>query len=196
MPQRIQGSSLAKFRKGQTIYNQGDTADAVYQLLSGRVMLSMVSPQGKEAVVELIGTETYFGEECLAGQSGRACTAMALDACSLTKFDKQDIRSLLRKSPEFSEQFMRAVLRRTNQVRENLADQLLSCSERRLARTLLNLAKEGTIPRMSQTTLAAMVGTTRSRISYFMGKFRKMGLIEYGRGIRVNEALITAMLRQ
>src|SRR5215471_12804089 len=96
MPPRMHGSSFAKFRKGQTIYNQGDVADAVFQLISGRVMLSMVSPQGKEAVVELIGTETYFGEECLAGQSGRTCTAMALDTCSLTKIDKQDIRSLLR----------------------------------------------------------------------------------------------------
>jgi len=196
------GRTSGEYRRGIIIYSQGDVANSIYLVQQGRVLLNVVSCGGKEAVVGIAGPGDYFGEDCILDEERRACSAIVLERSLLVRIEKQEMKYALCHSPGFCESFLHQVLRRKKQVEESLADQLFSSSERRLARILLLLARDSeggpasTIPRLSQTTLAAMVGTTRSRISYFLGKFRKLGLIEYGQRIRVNAVTMGAMLKE
>src|SRR5205085_4925753 len=194
------GRSNGEYRRGCTLYSQGDPASAVYFVIQGRVLLSVVSPCGREAVVGIIGPGEFFGEGSLVDEEIRESSAVTLERSNIARIERQDMKYVLRTSSEFCDGFVRHLLRRKTQVEEALADQLFSCSERRLARVLLLLARDSdgqpcvAIPRVSQTTLAAIVGTTRSRISYFLAKFRKMGLVEGGQKICVNPARICEML--
>jgi CRP/FNR family cyclic AMP-dependent transcriptional regulator len=195
------GKSVLRHRRGRTVFSQGDAADAVFYVMDGMVILSVVSSEGKEAVVETLGPGEFFGADCILEQAVRLCSAVTLDHCTLMRIERSDLKNHLRHSPDFSESFLRHLLIRNNRMRLDLAEQLFSCSERRLLRALLVLARDAqsgadsvSIPRVSQSTLAAMVGTTRSRISYFLGRFRKMGLITNYHGVRVNKAMIKTLL--
>jgi len=194
------GRSKSEYRRGQTVYLQGDPANAVFFVIQGRVLLSVVSPCGREAVVGIIGPGEFFGEGSINDEEIRETAAITLERSTIVRIERQDMKYVLRHSMEFCEGFLRHLLRRKTQMEEALADQLFSCSERRLARVLLLLARDSdgqpcvAVPRVSQTTLAAIVGTTRSRISYFLAKFRKMGLVEGGSTIRVNPDRIGEML--
>jgi CRP/FNR family transcriptional regulator, cyclic AMP receptor protein len=186
------------YRKHEVIFSQGDPADTVCHLLSGHVKLRVVSPQGKEAVIGILGPGQFFGEGCLAGQSARTATAVALDECSVLSFRKADWSRALRKQPRLGRAFLAHLLSRNVRLEDDLLDQLFNSSEQRLARVLLLLAdldeKSESKPvelRLSQETLASMVGTTRSRVSFFMNKFRKLGLIDYKRGLTVRGSLRT-----
>ena len=196
------GCSTSEYRRAATVYSQGDKADAVFAMTRGRVLLSVVNPHGKEAVVAMVGPGEFFGEECIREAEVRGASAVTLERSTLVRIEKQDLRQNLRNSAEFCENFLNHLLYRKSLAEEALADQLFSSSERRLARVLMvlarnpNLAPLGTVPRMSQTTLAAMVGTTRSRINYFLGNFRRMGLIEGGSTLRVNVARMESMLAE
>ena len=188
-------------QKHQILFAQGDTATAVFYVQAGRVKLSIVSQQGKEAVVAMLEQGSFFGEGCLAGQLVRIDTATSLDHSSIVRIDKQAMIDMLRNEPAFSELFMAHLLTRTLRIQEDLIDQLFNSAEKRLARALLLLAtceKEGTsalvIPKISQETLAEMVGTTRSRVSFFLNRFKKLGFIEYTDGLHVHRAALTAVL--
>jgi len=203
-PKYLRGivGSVLRFRRGCTIYAQGDPADAAFYLLHGMVIFTINSPEGKEAVVETLGGDNFFGDDCIIESARRPCTATALDTCLLIRVEKSDLYGNFRRSAELSEAFLQHLVQRNRSIRENLAEHLFSSSERRLLRTLLTLAHEArmgddivTLPKVSQSVLASMVGTTRSRISYFLGRFRGMGLIEYDKNIRINQTLIASMLR-
>jgi len=189
------------YREGQTIFSQGDRADAVFFIERGKVKLTVLSRQGKQAVVALLGPETFFGEGCLAGQPLRMATATATTDSSITLLPKAATVRALHEDAEFSETFTTYLLLRNIRMEEDLVDQLFNSSERRLARLLLllaNFGKEGrpepVVPKISQETLAEMVGTTRSRISHFMNKFRKLGFIEYNGGLEVHSSLLHVVL--
>ena len=202
---------LAKIGTGKTtreypgktvLFSQGDGADAVFYIHSGKVKLTVVSSRGKEAVIGVIERGGFFGEGCLAGQPLRMSTASAILPSSITRVSKSSMISLLHRDPRFAELFIAYLLFRNVRIEEDLVDQLFNSSEKRLARVLLLLAHFGkeprpetVIPKVSQETLAAMVGTTRSRVSYFMNRFRKMGFIHYNGGLQVNSALLTVVLR-
>jgi CRP-like cAMP-binding protein len=195
------GKSVVRHRRGCTVYSQGDIADAVFWVMDGIVILTVVSHDGKEAVVETLGPGEFFGADCILERTVRLCSAVTLDRCTLMRVERSDLRNHLRHSPDFSERFLRQLLVRNNRMRQDLAERLFSCSERRLLRALLVLAEDAqngadsvAIPRVSQSTLAAMVGTTRSRISYFLGRFRKMGVVTNCHGVRINKAMINALL--
>jgi len=196
------GRSSAEYRRRSVIYSQGETAGGVLFVQQGRVLLSVVSDCGKEAILGIVGPGGILGAGCIFDEPYRSSTAIALERVSLVRIEKQDLKYVLAHSVEFNQEFLRCLLRQKRETEEALADQLFSSSERRLARILMMLSHNpqgipgGPIPRLSQTTLAAMVGTTRSRISYFLGKFRQMGLIEGGTKIRVNAARMSAMLKQ
>jgi len=188
-------------QKHQILFAQGDAANAVFYVQAGRVKLSVVSQQGKEAVVGILEQGNFFGEGCLAGQLVCMATATSLDNSSIVRIDKQSMIDVLHNEPAFSELFMSHLLTRNLRIQEDLVDQLFNSAEKRLARTLLLLAtfeKDGTselvIPKISQETLAEMVGTTRSRVSFFMNRFKKLGFIEYTDGLHVNRALLNAVL--
>jgi CRP-like cAMP-binding protein len=188
-------------QKNQILFTQGDTANAVFYVQAGRVKLSVVSQQGKEAVIAMLERGNFFGEGCLAGQQVCMATATSLDNSSIVRIDKQAMIDVLYSEPAFSELFMSHLLTRNLRIQEDLVDQLFNSAEKRLARTLLLLAtfeKEGTsdlvIPRISQETLAEMVGTTRSRVSFFMNRFKKLGFIEYTDGLHVHRAPLNAIL--
>ena len=190
-----------QYQKHQILFAQGDTANAVFYVQAGRVKLSVVSQQGKEAVVAMLERGNFFGEGCLAGQLVRMATATALDHSSIVRIDKQAMIDMLHNEPAFSELFMSHLLTRNLRIQEDLVDQLFNSAEKRLARTLLLLAtvvKDGTselaIPKISQETLAEMVGTTRSRVSFFMNRFKKLGFIEYTDGLHVHRAPLNAVL--
>jgi CRP-like cAMP-binding protein len=171
-------------------------------MMRGRILLTVVNPHGKEAVVGVVGPGEFFGEECIREAETRGSSAVTLERSTLVRIEKQDLRHTLRNSAEFCENFLHHLVYRKNLAEEALADQLFNSSERRLARVLMvlarnpNLAPAGTVPRMSQTILAAMVGTTRPRISYFLGKFRRMGLIEGRSTLRVHVSRIENMLAE
>ena len=192
-----------EYRNKQIVFSQGDAADAVFFIESGKVKLTVVSTRGKEAVIAVLERESFFGEGCLAGQPLRMSTASAIQPSSLTRVSKATMVGLLHREPEFAEHFIAYLLSRNVRIEEDLVDQLFNSSEKRLARILLLLAHFGkeprpetVIPKVSQETLAAMVGTTRSRVSYFMNRFRKMGFIEYsGSSLEVHSALLTVVLR-
>ena len=201
---------LAKVGNGKTslvspkhhkIFSQGDAADAVFFIQAGKVKLSVVSQQGKEAVLALRAPGAVFGESCLVGQLVRTASAFAAEATSVVRIDKEAMIAVLHKEPAFSELFMSYLLSHNMRIEENLVDQLFNSSEKRLARVLLLLAhfgKEGkpetVIPKISQETLAEMIGTTRSRVSFFMNKFRKMGFIKYNGKLHVHSSLLNVVL--
>ena len=197
----LKTSSLERVR-GTLIYAQGDPADAVFYIRQGHVKLTVLSSAGKEAVVSMLGAGTFFGETCLALDSLRSSSAAAVTNCVLTKIAKSEMSRTLKTQPAFSEFFLSQVLCRNMQLEAELADQLCNSCEQRLARILWMLSNGGqnggsspAIPRVNQETLAAMVGTTRPRISVLLSKFKKNGLIEYDKGLHVKGALVNVMLR-
>jgi CRP/FNR family transcriptional regulator, cyclic AMP receptor protein len=181
------GRTVSNYRANQEVFSQGDPAGAVFYIQEGKVKVCVLSDQGKEAVVAIQGKGDFFGEGCLTGQPLRLATVVAMTKCTIVRLDKAAIVRVLHDESTFSEMFMSYLLTRNARVEEDLVDQLFNSSEKRLARLLLlmaNFGKEGrpepVIPKISQETLAAMVGTTRARVSFFMNKFRKLGFIEYG----------------
>jgi CRP/FNR family transcriptional regulator, cyclic AMP receptor protein len=191
-----------EYRPSETVFAQGDAATSVMYIEQGAVQLSVLSHAGKEAVVAVLEAAHFFGEGCLAGQSQRMATATALTACTIVVVDKQEMVRQLHGTPAFADRFLTHMLTRNIRIEEDLIDQLFNSSEKRLARTLLLLARYGepdashrTLPRVSQETLAEMVGTTRSRVNFFMNKFRKLGFIEYNGGLKVHNSLLTVVLR-
>jgi len=196
-----EGRSVSAYRKKQVIFAQGDPADAVFYLERGQVKLTVVSDQGKSAVVAVLGPGDFFGEGCLAGQPVRMATASTMTEVSAVRVERQAMIRLLHERPLFSERFMAHLLARNVRFEEDLVDQLFNSSEKRLARVLLLLGrfgKEGqterVIPKISQEVLAEMVGTTRPRISWFMNKFRKLGFIEYNGGLHIHSSLLNGLL--
>jgi len=197
------GKSAREYKAKERVFSQGDPADAVFYLQTGEVRLTVVSGGGKEAVIAVLAAGAFFGEGCLAAQPLRMSTATAVTAATVTRVDKKAMVGFLHREPEFAEMFTAYLLSRNVRFEEDLVDQLFNSSEKRLARTLLLLAHfgkdskpESVIPKIGQETLAAMVGTTRSRVSFFMNRFRKMGLIEYdGGGLTVHSALLNVVLR-
>ncbi|MHB8483222.1 MAG: Crp/Fnr family transcriptional regulator [Nitrospiria bacterium] len=196
------GKTILKVRKKQIIFSQGDAADAVFYILEGQVKLTVVAPKGKQAVVAVLGRADFFGEACLAGQSVRITTSASVEDSTIVRIEKSAMIRVLREEPAFSELFISHLLSRNIRIEEDLVDQLFNSSEKRLARILLLLAhftKESDnvyilIPKISQETLAEMVGTTRSRISFFMNKFRKLGLIDYNGGLKIHTSLLNVVL--
>jgi CRP-like cAMP-binding protein len=195
------GKSVESYRRKQAIFSQGDPADAVFYVQEGRVKVTVVSKQGKEAIVALLGAEEFFGEGCLAGQPLRMSTATATEDTTILRLRKKAMVRLLHTDQRFSELFTTYLLSRNIRYEEDLVDQLFNSSEKRLARVLLLLAhfgKEGkrepVIPKISQETLAGMIGTTRSRVSHFMNKFRKLGFINYNGGLLVHSLLLNIVL--
>jgi CRP/FNR family transcriptional regulator, cyclic AMP receptor protein len=195
------GRTLADYKKNQKVFLQGDPADAIFYIQSGKVKLAVVSKQGKEAVLAILGSDDFFGEGCLAGQPLRMASAAALSECSIMRLDKSGVVQLLHDEPAFSELFLRYLLSRNIRIEEDLVDHLFNSSEKRLARVLLmmaNFGKEGkvepVIPKISQETLAEIVGTTRSRVSFFMNRFRKLGFIEYNGRLEVHSSLLNIVL--
>ncbi len=181
------GRTLFRYRKDDKVFVQGDPADSIFYIQKGKIKLTVVSQHGKEAVVAILGAGDFFGEGCLAGQSHRMASATTLLDCSITRLEKAVVIYLLHHQPAFSELFLHHLLSRNIRIEEDLVDQLFNSSEKRLARVLLllaNFGKEGkpepVIPKISQETLAEMVGTTRARVSFFMNRFRKLGFINYG----------------
>ena len=196
-----EGRSIGAYRKGQIVFSQGDPADAVFYVQKGKVKVTVVSDQGKEAVVAILEADDFFGEACLAGQAQRISTVAAMTEAAIVRLEKAVMIRVIHEEPAFSEMFMAHLLGRTIRVEADLIDQLFNSSEKRLARLLLllaNFGKEGKpepiIAKISQETLAEMIGTTRSRVSYFMNKFRKLGFIKYNGGIEVHSSLLNAVL--
>jgi CRP/FNR family transcriptional regulator, cyclic AMP receptor protein len=197
------GRTISEYRKNQIVYSQGDPADSVFYIQTGKLKITVLSAQGKEAVVAVLGTGDFFGEGCLAGQALRLATAAALTECVIARISKVDITRVIHKEPAFAELFIAHLLARNSRVEEDLVDQLFNSSEKRLARTLLllaNFGKEGqpepVLAKISQETLAEMIGTTRSRVSAFMNKFRKLGLIDYNGHIEVHRSLLNVVLHE
>jgi CRP/FNR family transcriptional regulator, cyclic AMP receptor protein len=196
-----EGRSIAKYRKEATVFSQGGRADAVYYIQRGKVKITVVSELGKEAVVAMLNANDFFGEACLAGQTQRISTAAAIADSVIMRLEKSAIVQIIQKEPAFSELFIAHLLSRAVRVEADLVDQLFNSSEKRLARLLLllaNFGKEGKpepiIAKISQETLAEMIGTTRSRVSFFMNKFRKMGFIKYNGHIEVHSSLLNVVL--
>ena len=189
-----------RFATGAAIFAQGAQANSVFYVQEGGVKLSVLSSAGKEAVVAMLGPGDFLGEGCLAGQPVRMGTANAVIPTALLRIPKRDMIRMLHEHPEFSDRFLAHMLTRNIRIEEDLIDQLFNSSEKRLARTLLLLARYGkeetprVLPKLSQETLAEMVGTTRSRVNFFMNKFRKLGLIEYNGGLKVNSSLLSIVL--
>ena len=193
--------TVSKFIKDQIVFNQGDAADTIYYLQSGKIKIVVMSEQGKEAVVGVLDAGQFFGEGCMNGHSMRVATASAMVPCLITAIAKNAMLHVLETEPKFSKLFMTHLLTRNSRVEDDLIDQLFNSSEKRLARLLLllaNFGKEGRPtpinPSINQETLAEMIGTTRSRVSFFMNKFRKLGLISYNGHIEVHRSLLNAVL--
>lgn len=196
-----EGRRIGKYRKDEIIFAQGEPADAVFYIQKGKVKITVVSEQGKEAVIAILGVDDFVGEGCIAGQPRRMATVRAMTDAAVVRIEKATIISLIHKEPAFSDMFMAHLLARTIRVEEDLIDQLFNSSEKRLARLLLllaNFGKEGrpepVIAKISQETLAEMVGTTRARVSFFMNKFRNLGFINYNGGIEVHSSLLNVIL--
>jgi CRP/FNR family cyclic AMP-dependent transcriptional regulator len=197
------GLTKSNYRKGQTIFRQGDPSDAVFYIEKGKVKVTIVSEQGKEAVIAFLEEEDFLGEASLRGQPLRIATATAMAECVVARVEKPTFLQTLKNEPKFSELFTSYLLARTRRVEEDLVDQLFNSSEKRLARALLilaNVGKEGTpepiLPKVDQGTLAEMIGTTRSRVSHFMNKFRQLGFIEYNGTIKVHTSLLDVVLHE
>jgi CRP-like cAMP-binding protein len=196
-----QGRAIAAYRKNQPIFAQGDPADALFYVQKGKVKLTVVSRHGKEAIVGILGPADFFGEGCLAGQPRRMATASALADCSVVRIEKAVAIRVIHQEPRFSELLLSYLLARNIRIEDDLVDRLFNSSEKRLARILLllaNFGKDGkpeqVIPKVSQETLAEMVGTTRARVSFFMNKFRKLGLVSYDGGLEVHSSLLNVVL--
>ena len=197
------GRTVSSYRNHQTIFSQGDPADAVFYIQEGKVKVCVISELGKEAVVALHNEGDFFGEGCLSGQPLRLATVAAMTECVIMRIDKASMVRVLHEEPAFSEMFLAYLLARNARVEEDLVDQLFNSSEKRLARLLLimaNFGKEGkpepVIAKISQETLAEMIGTTRSRVSHFMNKFRKLGFIEYNGTMKVHTSLLNMVLHE
>ena len=193
--------TIREYHASQTIFSQGDRADAVFFVHSGKIKVAVLSQQGKQAVVALLGPGDFFGEGCLAGQPLRMATATAMTETSIVVLPKPAMLRALHQDAEFAGTFTTYLLTRNIRMEEDLVDQLFNSSEKRLARILLllaNFGKEGrpepVVPKISQETLAEMVGTTRSRISHFMNKFRKLGFVDYNGGLEVHSSLLHVVL--
>jgi CRP-like cAMP-binding protein len=196
-----EGKAVSTFRKTESVFSQGDAADKVFYIQQGRVKVVVLSEQGKEAIVGIFEAGQFFGEGCLNGQPLRLSTTTALEDCVITAITKTAMLAALHNEPSFSELFMSYLLTRNNRIEADLVDQLFNSSEKRLARLLLllaNFGKEGSLHpikvKVSQETLAEMIGTTRSRVSFFMNKFRKLGFISYNGKIEVHNSLLNAVL--
>jgi CRP/FNR family transcriptional regulator, cyclic AMP receptor protein len=195
------GRTISKYRKDQTLFSQGSPADAVFYIRKGKVKITVVSEQGNEAVVAIQGPDEFCGEGCLTGQARRLGTAAAMTECEIMRLEKAAMIRVLHDEPAFSEMFVAHLLTRTIRVEEDLVDQLFNSSEKRLARALLllaNFGKDGrpepVIAKVSQETLAEMIGTTRSRVSHFMNKFRNLGFIDYNGHLEVHTSLLNVVL--
>ena len=195
------GRTISQYRKNQIVFSQGDLADSVFYIHDGKVKVTVISEQGKEAVVAVLGSDEFCGEGCLTGQPRRVATATAMTECKLMRLEKAAMIQVLHDEPAFSEMFVSHLLARTLRVEADLVDQLFNSSEKRLARALLllaNFGKEGKpetiIAKVSQETLAEMIGTTRSRVSHFMNKFRELGFIEYNGHLNVHSSLLSVVL--
>ncbi len=196
------GRKITAFRKKQTIFVQGDSSDAVFYIQKGKVRLTVVSQSGKEATIGILNEGNFFGEGCLAGQTLRLFSATAMTDCSVMRIDKKSMIEVLHREHAFSDMFVAYLLTRNIRYEEDLVDQLFNSSEKRLARMLLLLAhfgKEGKaevlVPKISQESLAEMVGTTRSRVSFFMNRFRTLGFIDYNsEGVQVHSSLLNVVL--
>jgi len=195
------GKTVLKTVKGQTLFSQGDDSDAVFYLLTGKIKLVVVSPQGKEAVIAVLDPGTFFGEACLTTQTIRIATATAMEEVTVVRINKASMLRVLHDEPAFSELFLSYLLTRNIRIEADLVDQLFNSSEKRLARVLLLLAHFGKeskteriIPKISQETLADMVGTTRSRVSFFMNKFKKLGFIDTEDGLHIHSSLLNIVL--
>jgi len=194
---------IAEFRRGESIYSQGEAAESVMYVQKGGVKFSVVNGSGKEAVVAMFGPSDFFGEGCMAGQSIRMGTATAITPTTLLVIEKDELLRVLHTEHELSDHFISYMLAHNIRVEEDLMDQLFNSSEKRLARTLLVLARYGKqdqpdriLPKVSQETLAEMIGTTRSRVNFFMNKFRKLGFIEYNGTIKITKSLLTVVLHE
>ena len=195
------GRKIVAFVNKQAIFAQGDPSDAVFYIKKGKVRLSVVSERGKEATIAILNPGDFFGEGCLTGQPLRLCTATAMTDCSAMRIEKKSMMEVLHREHAFSDMFVKYLLTRNIRYEEDLVDQLFNSSEKRLARVLLLLAQFGkdgkpevAIPKLSQETLAEMVGTTRSRVSFFMNRFRKLGFIRYNGGLEVHSSLLNIVL--
>jgi len=194
---------VKEVKRGELVYAQGAAAESIIYLQSGGVKLTVVNEVGKEAVVAILGPGDFFGEGCLAGQSVRIGTATAIASSTVLVIEKSEMLKLLHEEHDLSDRFIRFMLARNIRIEEDLIDQLFNSSEKRLARTLLLLARygkedqpHGVLPKMSQETLAEMVGTTRSRVNFFMNKFRKLGFIKYNGGLQINTSLLSVVLHE
>jgi CRP/FNR family cyclic AMP-dependent transcriptional regulator len=194
---------VTEFKKAEVVYAQGDAAKSVMYLQSGGVKLTVVNEVGKEAVVGILGPGDFFGEGCLAGQPVRMGTATAITPSTVLLVEKKEMFKVLHEEPALSDRFIRFMLARNIRIEEDLVDQLFNSSEKRLARTLLLLARygkedqpHGVLPKVSQETLAEMIGTTRSRVNFFMNKFRKLGFIKYNGGLQINTSLLNVVLHE
>jgi CRP/FNR family transcriptional regulator, cyclic AMP receptor protein len=195
------GRTIVAFPKKQTIFGQGDSSDAVFYIQKGRVRLTVVSKTGKEATIGILNEGEFFGEGCLTGQALRMCSATAMTDCTVMRIDKKSMMDVIHRERAFSDMFVAYLLTRNIRYEEDLVDQLFNSSEKRLARVLLLLArfgKEGkpevAIPKISQETLAEMVGTTRSRVNFFMNRFRKLGFVRYNGELEVHSSLLNVVL--
>jgi CRP-like cAMP-binding protein len=194
---------VEEFKKAELVYSQGDAADSVMYMQEGSVKLAVISEGGKEAVVAILGPGDFFGEGCLAGQSVRMGTATAITASTVLIIEKREMFKVLHEQHELSDLFIHFMLARNIRIEEDLIDQLFNSSEKRLARTLLLLARygkedrpHGVLPKVSQETLAEMIGSTRSRVNFFMNKFRKLGFIKYNGGLQINTSLLSVVLHE
>ena len=197
------GREVSNHSKKEVIFAQGEEADAVFYIRTGKVKVAVVSKDGKEAVVALLGPDEFVGEGCLIGQPKRLATASAMTECETMRVTKVEIQRLLSDEPAFSQMFVSHILARNARIEEDLVDQLFNSTEKRLARLLLllaNFGKEGRVEpileKISQETLAEMIGTTRSRVSHFMNKFRKMGFIDYNGHLEVHNSLVGVLLTE
>jgi CRP/FNR family transcriptional regulator, cyclic AMP receptor protein len=195
------GKAISRYQKDQVIFSQGAAADAVFYIQKGKIKLTVVSNRGKEAVVGILGVGHFFGEGCLNGHPLRITTATAIDECLITRVAKAAMIAAMHDQPKFSELFMADLLNRNSRIEEDLIDQLFNSSEKRLARVLLLLANFGKeeapepiVGKFSQEILAEMIGTTRSRVSYFMNKFRKLGYIKYNGKLEIHSSLLNVVL--
>jgi CRP/FNR family cyclic AMP-dependent transcriptional regulator len=194
---------VTEFKKAEVVYAQGDAAKSVMYLQSGSVKLTVVSDVGKEAVVAILGPGDFFGEGCLAGQPVRMGTAATITPSTVLVIEKKEMFKVLHEEHDLSDLFIRFMLARNVRIEEDLVDQLFNSSEKRLARTLLLLARygkedqpHGVLPKMSQEMLAEMIGTTRARVNFFMNKFRKLGFIKYNGGLQINTSLLSVVLHE
>jgi CRP/FNR family transcriptional regulator, cyclic AMP receptor protein len=197
------GRSVSTYQENQIVYLQGSSADSVFYIQTGKVKITVLSEQGKEAVVALLGVGDFFGEGCLSGQRRRLATVKTMAECVIARIASADITRVIHEESAFAELFISHLLARNSRVEDDLVDQLFNSSEKRLARTLLllaNFGKEGQpepiIAKISQATLAEMIGTTRPRVSFFMNKFRQLGLIDYNGHIEVHRSLLNVVLHE